>query len=413
MKPLPRPLRIALLLLAFFFAGVAAVQWWLQRETEELQEAALATRRAELAEAVALAESLHAPWSDAFLQSLGGALAGRVTVITVEESRHPPVGGGLAVEAPLPSQAGKVVRLYFTPLARPRLAILQRRALAASVIIGLLLLVIAVVGALPQRGQTEGLTRTPWQRSESEMDGLTRLARLTAERGALLAQETGARQRAEQDRDVSRDLLTRSHEERVRLGRELHDNICQTLYAVSLSLESVGRRVEAEPEVAQRLTQCIGELRRLNHEVRTHLRELEPGEVQRQSFEEALRQMLDTGPAGPEVRVVRQLDEFAVGSIAPDQAIDVLNILREAISNAVRHGRPHSIVIRAERDQSTVALAVQDDGCGFPAGEGNGQGHGLANMRARASGLGGSLRVESAPGKGSRVLLLVPVASPS
>jgi signal transduction histidine kinase len=412
MKPLPRPLRIVLLLLAFFIAGLAVLQWWLERETGRLQEVAVATRRTQLAEAVNLAESLHATWNESLLQSLGGALGGRVSMLSAGEARNPPVGGGLAVDCPLQHEPGKVVRLYFAPFVTQRLAILQRRALAAAVFIALLLLVIPIMGALPQRGQPDGLTRTPWHRTESEMGGIAHLARLTAERGALLAQETDARQRAEENLTVSRDLLTRSREERARLGRELHDNICQTVYAVSLSLESVGRRIDAEPKVAQRLQQCISELRRLNQEVRAYLRELEPQEIQRQSFQDALGQMLDTGPAGPEVTVVCQLDAAAVASIGPQQAIEVLNIVREAISNAVRHGGARSIVIRAERDDTTLALAVQDDGRGFPTGTGETGGHGLANMRARATDMGGSLRVDSAPGKGSRVLLLLPVASP-
>jgi signal transduction histidine kinase len=412
MKPLPRPLRIALLLLAFFLAGLAVLQWWLQGETARLQEAALTARRAQLSQAVVLAESLHANWDEPLLQSLGGALGGRASMLSADDARHPPVGGGLAVDCPLRHDPSKVIRLYFAPLVTQRLAVLQRQALAAAILIALLLLAIPILGALPQRGQPESLAGTPWRHAESEMGGLAHLARLTAERGVLLERETGARQRAEQDLTVSRDLLTRSREERARLGRELHDNICQTLYAVSLSLESVDRRTNAEPEVAQRLQQCISELRRLNQEVRTYLRELEPDEIQRQSFQDALGQMLDTGPAGPDVTVVRQLDQAAVTSIGPHQAIEVLNIVREAISNAVHHGRARSIVIRAERDATTVALAVQDDGRGFMTGNSEGGGHGLANMRARAMGMGGSLRVESAPGKGSRVLLLLPVASP-
>jgi signal transduction histidine kinase len=109
---------------------------------------------------------------------------------------------------------------------------------------------------------------------------------------------------------------------------------------------------------------------------------------------------------------VRQLDDEAVSLIQPHQAADVMNILREAISNGLRHGRARHLTLRAERGDNVIALAVQDDGSGFaPDGATGSRGHGLANMQARAAALGGSLRVESAPGKGTRVLLTLPVVS--
>jgi signal transduction histidine kinase len=58
-----------------------------------------------------------------------------------------------------------------------------------------------------------------------------------------------------------------------------------------------------------------------------------------------------------------------------------------------------------------VVLAVHDDGTGFDPAASRSQGHGLANMQARAATLGGSVNVVSAPGKGTRVLLTLPVAS--
>ena len=88
-----------------------------------------------------------------------------------------------------------------------------------------------------------------------------------------------------------------------------------------------------------------------------------------------------------------------------------MNILREAVSNSLRHGHARNVSLLAGRSDQEVALAVQDDGEGFIASLG-GKGHGLSNMQARAAALGGSLRIESTPGKGTRVLLSLPVASP-
>jgi len=232
------------------------------------------------------------------------------------------------------------------------------------------------------------------------------------ERGEKLAHESGARRRAEESLQVSSTLLSQSQDERARLGRELHDNICQTLYAVSLTLESIRRKITATPEIWQRLEQSITELRRLNQEVRSYLSELGPEQIRVQSFTEAVSQMLDILPESSDLKISRLLDEDVVALIKSNQTVEVINILREAISNASRHGHARHITIRAEQDDNVIALAVQDDGTGFPdGGPTNPHGHGLGNMQARATALGGSLKVESATGKGTRVVLLLPVAS--
>jgi signal transduction histidine kinase len=122
--------------------------------------------------------------------------------------------------------------------------------------------------------------------------------------------------------------------------------------------------------------------------------------------------MLATQTAAGGASLVRKLDPAATALIAPEQTTDVVNILREAISNSLRHGRARTVTVRAGRGEGSVVLAVQDDGAGFDPAASRGPGHGLANMQARAGMLGGVVDVASVPGKGTRVLLTLPVASP-
>ncbi|MBI2518342.1 MAG: sensor histidine kinase [Opitutae bacterium] len=409
MSPLSRALSLALLLLAVFLCVALGLQWWLQRETDRLQSDSLTAKRAQLAEAVAMMARPPEKWDEDFKRQLGILLGGRITLTGVPTVTIP---GQLAVEATLPGHAGVLVRLEFTPPAAGRILALHRRVVAATVLLALLLVMVPLLLVLPRRGTSEGGTNVPWQKARSEMSELTHFARVSTERGEELQRESGARQRAEQDLQVSRTMLNQSQEERAQLGRELHDNICQTLYAVSLTLDSVRKRMNAEPELAQRLELCQTEMRRLNQQVRSYLSQLEPDEIARETFADALEQMLDVMTANRDIEVVRQLENETLAHIPPEQAIGVVSILREAISNAVRHGGAKRLTVRAERGDTTVILAVQDDGSGFtPSGATSREGHGLANMEARAAALGGSLRVESVPGKGTRVLLLLPVAS--
>jgi len=308
---------------------------------------------------------------------------------------------------------GPVVRLTYAPLAAQRLTVLHRQVLVTTIIVALLVLLVPVLLNLFRRTDPDTQPQVPWNQAAAEMTGLEHFARITVERGEKLEHESGARRRAEENLEVSRTLLMQSHDERARLGRELHDNICQTLYAVSLTLESVRRKISATPEVWQRLEQSIGELRRLNQEVRAYLSELEPEQIRVQSFTDAVSQMLDILPERSDLKISRLLDEDVVSLIRTHQTVEVVNILREAISNAARHGHARHITIRAEQDENVIALAVQDDGTGFPEGAPLNPlgGHGLGNMQARAAALGGTLKVESSTGKGTRVVLLLPVAS--
>jgi signal transduction histidine kinase len=128
-------------------------------------------------------------------------------------------------------------------------------------------------------------------------------------------------------------------------------------------------------------------------------------------FVEAIEAMLVAQLETGSLKLVRDLEPEATGLIAPEQTGEVVSILREAVSNSVRHGGARNITLQARRSDETVVLAVQDDGSGFDPSASGGQGHGLANMQARAAAMGGSLRITSAPGKGARVLLTLPVRS--
>jgi signal transduction histidine kinase len=149
-------------------------------------------------------------------------------------------------------------------------------------------------------------------------------------------------------------------------------------------------------------------LRRLNHEVRSFLKDLEPETILCPPFMEAVDSMLATQSRSDGPRLVQDLQTEATELIAPEQTTEVVNILREAVSNSMRHGRARTITVQARRGDDSVLFAVQDDGTGFdgPAGD---TGHGLANMQARAAALGGSVKITSAPGKGTRVLLTLPI----
>jgi signal transduction histidine kinase len=133
--------------------------------------------------------------------------------------------------------------------------------------------------------------------------------------------------------------------------------------------------------------------------------------VRTDSLAGAVANMLGALPTPEGARIEHRLDDEAMGLIPPQHAAEVVNILREAVSNSLRHGGARHVTVRAERGESSVALAVIDDGAGFDLTRRliSSGGHGLANMQVRAAAIGATLHVTSTPGKGTRVLLNVPV----
>lgn len=411
-----RSLGLAVLLLLLFLGAALGLQSWLTRETRQLQGKAIEEARGRLTRIIALSGLPSEKWDDYFQRELGAMIGGTVQLHRIDNppAATPVPAGQLLFTETIGNPPAWEARVTFVVPALVRTQVQHQRILAIIILLALLLaLVPLLVAVMTGRRSSAGenSSRTPWELVRSKATGFEELARLSHERSTALAQEQGARLRAEEDLQVNRSLLDRSVAERVRLGRELHDNICQTLYAVCLTLESVQKKSNLAPEMNDRTTQCLAELRRLNQEVRTYLQDLEPGRVNGQSFGAALAGMLGSLPAEAEARIERRLDPEAVEQIASGQVAEIMNILREAVSNSLRHGRPQHIILRAGRSDDTVALSVQDDGEGFAADRR--QGHGLDNMRARARSIGGELHVESAPGKGTRVILSLPTASAS
>ncbi len=412
-----RSMGLALLLLLLFLGTTLSLQWWLARETRQLQSLAVEEQRARLARAVVVGGLPPDKWDSAFQRELGVTLGGTLQLLKPDAQPGPLPHDALTLSfvEDLPGAPGWRAQVRFSPPALLRVEMLHQRTLVAIVLLSLLLatvpLLVVLLSSRPA-SLPDGVSRTPWAASRAQAVGLEHFAKISNERTVALAHEHGARLRAEEDLMVNRTLLDSSVAERIRLGRELHDNISQTLYAVCLTLESVQKKSSHNPEMAQRVDLCMTELRRLNQEVRTFLQELEPAKVNAQAFGTAVTGMLATFMAEEGVRIEQRVDEEAATLIPAHQTAEIMNILREAVSNSLRHGHARHVTLLAGRSEQAIALAVQDDGAGFVPCAG-GTGHGLANMQARATALGGTVQVDSAPGKGTRVLLTLPVASPA
>jgi signal transduction histidine kinase len=395
-------------LLVFITAAFMA-QAWLQRQTRELDAEAVAAKQAELARALALMARPAGTWDRDTLQSLGQLLGAEVKLYGSTFPTAATSGSQLSFSSH-PDSASTLVLTFPAPRASHLLGLYQRALmmlLLLALALFLLTSAVAVVGWL--RPAETGLTDDSLAGARSELQSLAQLAQVSAVQSTALVHERGERQRAQEDSHLSQKLLDRAQEEKVQLGRDLHDGLIQSLYATGLTLESARALVRTNgPAAERRLAQALEALNTAIRDVRNYIQGLAPERLQRTGFSQALQALADELRAGREVKFDIQLDDEAAGLLSADQTADALQIAHEAISNSLRHGRAAVITLRLHRGEREVCLLVQDDGVGFDPAERTGTGHGTDNMQARAGRLGAELRVSSQPGTGTRVLVNVP-----
>ncbi|MSU23042.1 MAG: sensor histidine kinase [Opitutus sp.] len=286
----------------------------------------------------------------------------------------------------------------------------QAPRIAAGLALAGLLLAAALVFSLAARSAHAGESHQPFVNARSEIGALEKLAVTSVAQGAELSRERDVRRRAEADVELKQHLLAQSLEERIRLGHDLHDGIIQSLYAAGLTLEAVRALVRSDPaEADHRLDQIRTSLNNTIREVRTHITGLTPDNLRRAGFAQALEAMLTELRAGRPTRFDVKVDGEATALLSPDQGLEALQIAREAVSNALRHGGASLLTLRVHKGDGEVCLLVQDDGHGFNVTHRRDGGHGLDNMQARARRLGATLRVLSQPGDGTRVIATLPI----
>jgi signal transduction histidine kinase len=191
-------------------------------------------------------------------------------------------------------------------------------------------------------------------------------------------------------------------EERERIADDLHDGVVQTLFAVSTRL-AVGARTGQD--TAQLLEDARRHINSAIEQLRSYVEAL-PGA----SLREGLMAVIDElGTAGARIEVTEL--PAAADALPANTTGELLQIVREAVSNALRHGRARCVVVRGRELPGRLMFTIGDDGRGFDARVGR-RASGLTSMRRRATRLGGRLRVRSRPGHGTTVRIELPLQRP-
>lgn len=253
----------------------------------------------------------------------------------------------------------------------------------------------------------------PLRLERNELGRVARLVESSFEQKAALQKEIEERGRAEAALRESELLVRRSLELRARLARDLHDGVIQSIYSAGLGLESaLSQLAHEQPGVRVPLQQCRQSLNDIIREVRGFIMGLEPEQIPRQGFAQELEALARTMQALWPVRISLNIDPLRAPRLSPSQEVHALQIVRECISNALRHGEAREVHITLAGKDSQGILTVRDNGRGFdPAAQRPAKGHGLANLATRAREMGGTSQVQSEPDHGTTVVLHFPLAA--
>jgi signal transduction histidine kinase len=207
---------------------------------------------------------------------------------------------------------------------------------------------------------------------------------------------------------IERERALAAAQERERVARELHDGLAQDLWLAKLKTARLAALPGLRPE-ARALSSEVGAAVDAGLvEARQAVAAMRISSDRNGTLQELLARSLDDFEDQFGLRVAFECDS-ALPVLSPHAEAEALRIVQEALTNVRRHADATVVRVDACAQDGRVVLSVADNGRGFDtAGVGNGA-YGLASMRERASLIGGELEIESAPRKGTRVRLCVPL----
>jgi signal transduction histidine kinase len=245
------------------------------------------------------------------------------------------------------------------------------------------------------------LVHDPTLRDEIELvDAVAAAARFALVNARLHAE---VKAQLEAVRESRARIVTAADEERRRIERDLHDGAQQRLVALALGLRSAqrARGESADPALDGLLAATADELQVAVEELRALAHGIHPGTLTQAGLASALESLAARMPLPVSVEAVSE-------RLPPDVEAAAYFVASEALANVAKHARATKAAVRASRDDGVLVIEVSDDGAGGAAPSGGSGLHGLAD---RVEALGGRLRVESPPGRGTRVVGEIPCVS--
>jgi PAS domain S-box-containing protein len=223
--------------------------------------------------------------------------------------------------------------------------------------------------------------------------------------------ESALRQAAQDLHALTRKLVQAEEGERRRIARELHDSVGQALSALNINLDIIHKGAQALPEaLRRRLEDASALVDRTLQSIEAVMAELRPPLLDEYGLGAALGWHVEefTERTGIQVTFTDATADAGKG-LRTDLAVGLFRIGQEALNNIAKHARAKNVDIEISEAHDAFVLDVRDDGTGFDITRTPRDRWGMTTMRERAEAAGGELTVDSAPGRGTRVTVKVPL----
>jgi PAS domain S-box-containing protein len=208
-------------------------------------------------------------------------------------------------------------------------------------------------------------------------------------------------------------LVNLQEEERSRIARELHDDVCQRLALLATELQFAAESSpESGPELIEKVGGVFERLKELSSDIHDLSYRLHPRSLERLGLTEAIGGLCHGIGERRSIQLVFEERDMP-DSIPDDAPLCLFRVAQESLRNVVKHSRAKSAEVELCGGQEEIRLTVTDSGVGYDSDQIRDQnGLGVISMRERLRALGGRLSIQSAPGEGTRVEAVVPIDGP-
>ena len=195
--------------------------------------------------------------------------------------------------------------------------------------------------------------------------------------------------------------------ERQRILRDLHDSVSQKLYGLVTLTEVAQAALETGNFIdpAQVLSRIGENARQAVKEMRLFLYQIQPVDLEKEGLISALHHRLAAVEGRADIKARLLADENI--ELSKEKEISLFFIAQEALNNILRHARAKTVTVKLKQGRKNVTLEIVDDGCGFDPKKMDRAGLGLENMKERTMKVNGKLKITSAPGAGTKIVVSV------